>query len=365
MKLTPLEQWIPAEAVLNDGHPLANYDSNPTIDVTEDDSHNPDVINTDNHIPNVNEHHDGANESSPRMISDVAVPIVAGEYPGESAPPRGSSIYSTTPSLKRNPNIRPEEEDEAFVLERIASILKDQEALDLPRVQRARLYEYYICRVQKLRVLCDEAHDMRDLPTLCEEDYALLRTITRTNWNSRWWTIMIDDLICPECVLILRARCADPKSKYTRTWLRIKSKIRRVCLCRDNSHDFVCDHTRPNMNKVTRFFHALGQRNASRMVNIELVAHPENPLDIDVLASAVCNAARYFTDAQNITIRLNLKRTDVMEREQIEGIVGALAKLEAMLPQGHKLLVVGLETQDECRRAWLRKSIMRKWWKVL
>jgi hypothetical protein len=113
---------------------------------------------------------------------------------------------------------------------------------------------------------------------------------------------------------------------------------------------------------VTRFFHTLGENNASRMVNIELDTDPRFHVDIDVLASAVYNAAKYFKDAQRISIKFHFHGTAPIERERIKGIVCSLAKLEAMLPWGVKLHVAGFEAEDECMREWVKKSRARKWW---
>jgi hypothetical protein len=97
------------------------------------------------------------------------------------------------------------------------------------------------------------------------------------------------------------------------------------------------------------------------MVNIELDTDPRFHVDIDVLASAVYNAAKYFKDTQRISIKFHFHGTTPIEHERVKGIVCSLKKLEAMLPWGVRLHVAGFEAHDECQLAWAKKS--RKWWK--
>ena len=73
------------------------------------------------------------------------------------------------------------------------------------------------------------------------------------------------------------------------------------------------------------------------MVKIELDTVPRFNVDIDVLASAVYNAAKYSKNGQRI-VKFHFHKTAPIERERIKGIVCLLAKLEAW---DVKLHVVG------------------------
>jgi hypothetical protein len=98
------------------------------------------------------------------------------------------------------------------------------------------------------------------------------------------------------------------------------------------------------------------------MVNIELDTGPRFHVDMDVLASAVYNAAKYFKDIQRVSIKFHFHGTAPIERKRVKGIVCSLVKLEAMLPWGAKLHVAGFEGQDKLRREWTKKSRAKKWW---
>jgi hypothetical protein len=342
-ELTPRENWVPAEDVFS-----GSVNENPIPENTNDNQTSEMTVNNET-----------TDESSTRVTFDDPVSREINEGSNESPLPATSSTasYSTAPSYA-SPQTPGEE---IYRLRQIEDPRgTDWEVFDLPKTSTARIYQYYICRAWKLKVLCDQGKEMTDLPVHSKEDYGLLRTLTRTNWNSKWWTIMIEDLICPECVSLLKARRKDPKSKCQKTWLRIKSKIRRVCLCGNNSHGLVSHHTRTDMNKVTRFFHALGEINASHMVNIEFDTDPRFQVDVNVLASAAYNTGRYFKDAQRFSIKFHFHETAPIERERIEGIVCSLAKLEAILPWAHKLHVAGFEDHNELKRAWAKKSRARK-----
>ena len=177
-ELTPHVDWVPAEAVF-EADPSPAYSNDHSV---------PEVIN----------------EGSAHVTFEDPVSTVINE--GSNEPPP-----ATISSNASNSTVSPPDE-EIYRLRQIEDPRgKDWEVLDLNKTSRARLYHYYISRVRKLRVLCDQGKVMTDLPVHSEEDYALLKTLTRTNWSSRWWTIMIDDLKCPECVALLKARRKDPK----------------------------------------------------------------------------------------------------------------------------------------------------------
>jgi hypothetical protein len=177
-ELTPHTDWVPADAV---------FEADPSPEYSNEHS-----------IPEV------ANESSAHVTFDDPVSVVVDEGANEPHPTSISSNAS-------NSTVPPPDE-EIYRLRQIEDPRgRDWEVLDLNKTSRARLYQYYISSVWKLRVLCDQGKVMTDLPIHSEEDYALLKMLTRTNWGSRWWTIMIDDLKCPECVTLLKARRKDPK----------------------------------------------------------------------------------------------------------------------------------------------------------
>ncbi len=91
------------------------------------------------------------------------------------------------------------------------------ETLDPNKTSRARLYHYFFSRLDKLRVLCDKGLRMTDFPAACEEDFALLKTLIKTYGDQRWWAIKANDLACPECVLLLKAKREDPKVRCRRS----------------------------------------------------------------------------------------------------------------------------------------------------
>jgi len=152
-------------------------------------------------------------ESSSHVTFEDPVSAVINKGSSEPPPPVISSnaSNSTAPSYAEIPTLKLHDE-EIYRLRQIEDPRrKDWEVLDLPKTSRATLYNYYFSRVRKLRVLCDQGKVKTDLSVHSEEDYALLKVITRTNWGSRWWTVMVDDLKCPECVSLLKARRRDPK----------------------------------------------------------------------------------------------------------------------------------------------------------
>lgn len=149
-------------------------------------------------------------ESPTLHLTDEA----SGRYPppAESLSPSKSKEPSTIGPVTP---VTPEEEK--FRLRQMKEPrINNWEVLDLGKTSRARLYHYYTARLDNLKILCDNSQKVTGFPLRCEEDYALLKTITKTYGNERWWTIMIDDLMCPGCVLFLRERRKNPKVRYYR-----------------------------------------------------------------------------------------------------------------------------------------------------
>jgi hypothetical protein len=213
-ELTPRADWVPADAVL-EADPSPEYSNNRSVPEVTNDNQVSDVTNdspvpeatNDSPVPEVTD------ESSAHVTFEDPVSTVINEGSNEPLPATISSNVSnsTIHSYAEIAGLKPPDE-EIYRLRQIEDPRgKDWEVLDLPKTSRAKLYNYHISRVQKLRVLCDQGKVMTDLPVHSEEDYALLKALTRTNWGSRWWTIMVDDLKCPECVSLLKARRRDPK----------------------------------------------------------------------------------------------------------------------------------------------------------
>jgi hypothetical protein len=223
-ELTPRSDWVPAAAVLQADPILAQSNDAPVPEVTNDstitevvnDSPVPEMTN-DNPVlgaTNNNPVLEVTNESPARVVTfenPVSVMINEGSYEPSPSTISPNVSNNTVPSYAETADLMPPDEEIYRLRHNEESRTEDWEVLDFCKASRARLYNYYITRVQKLRVLCDQGKVMTDLPVHSEEDYALLRALTRTNGGSRWWTIMIDDLKCPECVSLLKARRKDPK----------------------------------------------------------------------------------------------------------------------------------------------------------
>lgn len=119
--------------------------------------------------------------------------------------------------------------DEEELLKEIKSLRTDN-LLDLPKITRARLYHHFIANPDSLKILTDKHGEFKDFPAHCEEDFALLRTLTHTYGDDRWWTIMINDLICPECVLLIRDKRQDSKVRFHRSFRLKKHTTNTWCI---------------------------------------------------------------------------------------------------------------------------------------
>jgi hypothetical protein len=65
-------------------------------------------------------------------------------------------------------------------------------------VNRLILYNWYMLRMDHTKIMGG-----------LSQDFDLLRLLAGTHEARRWWTILIDDLACPQCVATLRAKRAD------------------------------------------------------------------------------------------------------------------------------------------------------------
>jgi hypothetical protein len=74
-------------------------------------------------------------------------------------------------------------------------------------VNRLTLYNWYMLRMDNTKILPSIDQSVSGL----SEDFDLLRLLAGTHEDRRWWTMLIDDLACPQCVATLRAQRADAK----------------------------------------------------------------------------------------------------------------------------------------------------------
>jgi hypothetical protein len=70
--------------------------------------------------------------------------------------------------------------------------------------QKVFIYNWYMLRFDNIHILQSQKPDENDISARCAEDFNLLQLLAQTYENQRWWTILIDDIACPECVTYLR-----------------------------------------------------------------------------------------------------------------------------------------------------------------
>ena len=88
-----------------------------------------------------------------------------------------------------------------------------KELLDFDEFARLRMYNYYVSRLDSARIICDGTQEMADSFAQMPEDLSLLKTMTRHHSSRRWWSILINNLACEECVALLRHKKEKPKVK--------------------------------------------------------------------------------------------------------------------------------------------------------
>lgn len=125
---------------------------------------------------------------------------------------------------------------------------------DIPRLL---LYNWFLLRMDNIKILSQNDG--------VGEDFGLLKLLANTHENRRWWTIMVDDLACPQCVEVLRRRKAASKARYMpkvpgATWVsnaRRLAQKRQFKKCSKNVHcdggqcKVVCEHRDPKANNVS------------------------------------------------------------------------------------------------------------------
>jgi len=137
----------------------------------------------------------------------------------------GAQTLNPTPGTLLNQSRLPLVLEESLILEGM-TLVETQSAgkptSDGPELSElrqhawAKVYNYYISRLDKLKITCDDMNQIRDLPAFTPEDYALLGTLNMAKGTGRGWEVVIDDLSCPECVAELRARRQNFNVRMTR-----------------------------------------------------------------------------------------------------------------------------------------------------
>jgi hypothetical protein len=70
----------------------------------------------------------------------------------------------------------------------------------------AYLNNYFLARPHEpIRILVEEAKAIHDFVTNGPDDFELLRMISSTYSDTRWWMISVDDLACFECVTAIKS----------------------------------------------------------------------------------------------------------------------------------------------------------------
>lgn len=124
---------------------------------------------------------------------------------------------------------------------------------DIPRLL---LYNWFLLRMDNIKILSQNDG--------IGEDFGLLKLLANTHEDRRWWTIMVDDLACPQCVEVLRKRRTNSKARYMpkipgATWVDNAQRLaqkRQFKKCSKNVHcdggqcKIVCEHRDPKANNV-------------------------------------------------------------------------------------------------------------------
>ena len=89
--------------------------------------------------------------------------------------------------------------------------------VDMPRLL---LYNYFLRRIDNIQILSPNSV-FAGKP----EDFELLRLLASTHNDTRWWTVYVDDLACPQCVEELGRRKEDRNGylarKERKKWARV------------------------------------------------------------------------------------------------------------------------------------------------
>lgn len=126
-------------------------------------------------------------------------------------------------------------------------------------IPRLHLYNWFLLRMDNIKILSSNGKFSG-----LSEDFGLLKLLANTHEDRRWWTIMVDDLACPQCVELLRKRKRDSKARYMpkipgATWVDNAQRLarkRQFKKCSKNVHcdggqcKVVCEHRDPKSNNV-------------------------------------------------------------------------------------------------------------------
>ncbi len=69
------------------------------------------------------------------------------------------------------------------------------------------LYNWFLLRMDNIKILSSVSDNLKGKG----DDFGLLKLLAGTHEERRWWTILVDDLACPQCVEVLRPRRTDAK----------------------------------------------------------------------------------------------------------------------------------------------------------
>jgi hypothetical protein len=217
----------------------------------------------------------------------------------------------------------------------------------------------------------------------------LLRLLTATHEDTRWWTIKDEDLACGQCVEEMRERTNG----------RLRQAVKLLDNVKHHGHydagpcRHECIHGYSPENRAAQFFHALGRSATAKLHNIVLDLTSSlgsktgsyTNASTDVLLAAVAAAIRYLPGLTNVVVRFHLGPHPELKHCEIKRIMCALKKLEKHLPGRRRVKVEGWgleknrgelqfgkgwlnENSDEGLRgvqgklicAWTKKS--RRWW---
>lgn len=131
---------------------------------------------------------------------------------------------------------------------------------------RLLLYNWFLLRMDNIKILSS----LNDTFNGHGDDFGLLKLLASTHEDRRWWTIMVDDLACPQCVEVLKARRTDAKVRYLATRPKAKwadgaqkilrprylcgwiTKCSRTVHCDGGQCRVICEHRHPKANNVGR-----------------------------------------------------------------------------------------------------------------
>lgn len=82
-------------------------------------------------------------------------------------------------------------------------------------VKRSLLYNWYMLRMGNIKIMGSTTQSSNG----SLHDFDLLRLMTQTYEDKRWWTILIDDLACPQCVAALWDQRVKSRVSYARSSL--------------------------------------------------------------------------------------------------------------------------------------------------